>query len=349
MKIINENISRILIIRLSSLGDIVLTSALIRMLNEKFPDAEIDFLISKAFSETLKYNPRISNIIEYDKSKSYWQIGKDKKDLVRKLSTKSNYIYDIIIDLQNNIRSRHFRAGLSKNILSVNKNRMNKLFIVYLKRPYKDFTKPIPELYLKTVAPLGISDDGKPLELWLPEERNMDYYPPVRRKFIEENRKIAIAPGAHHFTKRWKADNFLALIEILANEYGAEIHLLGGVADKETTDFIKKNTKVDIYDHSCSTSIIETAEIIDKCSLLICNDTGVMHIAAARQTPVVAIFGSTVREFGFFPYRVPSVVIEKSIDCRPCTHTGRSSCPKKHLNCLTTISVEDVINKIFLK
>ncbi len=329
--------NRILLIRLSSIGDIILTTALVRMMSSQIHGSKVDFLTSNPFTEILKYNPHINRIIKYDKSLPLKEIANKK--------IKLHGTYDKVIDLQNNFRSRHFRLGLSDKIFTVKKNRMNKLSLVYLKKPFLDFARPVPEIYLETVKQLGIEDDGKGLELWLAAEENQNEYPPGFKK-TSNNNSIAVAPGAHHFTKRWQAEKFLELIEKLKVELNSDIFLIGGTADKETTDFILKNSSVEINDYSCSESILKTAEIIDKCGLLISSDSGVMHIAAARQTPVIAIFGSTVSEFGFAPYRVKSKIIQKDIPCRPCTHIGRSSCPKSHFKCMDLISVKDVFTTV---
>ena len=339
-----KDIKSILVIRLSSMGDVILTSALLRMLNEQLPETAIDFLVSEPFAKILDHNPRVDFLLKYDKSINFKEISKRKsKQLSFSSASETDGKYDVIIDLQNNLRSRYYCKGIGREIFSVNKHRLNKLSLVYRKKPIIKKLLPIPEVYLETIKELGIIDDKKPLELWLPGEAELGYYPPVRKKFNEENKRIAIAPGAAHFTKRWQVEKYLDLIERLHDDYGAEIFLIGGKADVETTNFVLNNSKITIEDFSGSTSIIETAKIVDQCSLLITNDTGVMHIAAARQTPVIAIFGSSVRDFGFAPYRVPSVIVEKEVSCRPCSHIGREKCPKKHFKCMKNILVEDIL------
>jgi ADP-heptose:LPS heptosyltransferase len=186
--------------------------------------------------------------------------------------------------------------------------------------------------------------------LWFPEERKYDNYPPESRKQVLENIKsVAVAPGAFHFSKRWPAEKFSELIKSILRDYGAEVNLLGGPRDKELCErIISDVADPGVADRSGSVSIIKTARIIDKSDLLITNDTGVMHIAAARRVPLIALFGSTVKEFGFAPYRTPNKIVEVKLNCRPCTHIGRKNCPKSHFNCMDNITVEEILKTINL-
>ena len=197
-------------------------------------------------------------------------------------------------------------------------------------------------MYLKAA---GVIDDGMPLELWLPNEKQAVY---VRKKTYSQETKqvIALAPGAHHATKRWQPEKFAELSEKIFSNYKYDIILLGGVADKEICGRVKNIAQCPITDYSGASSIIETAKLLDSATLLITNDTGVSHISAVRQIPVITIFGSTTPDFGFSPFRVQSQIIEKQISCRPCTHIGRSSCPKKHFDCMNLITVDDVFIKV---
>ena len=323
------------------MGDVILTTSLVRQIKKTYPNSKIDFLVAKPFSEIYKFNPYISNIIEYDKTKSKTEISKFRDGLIR----NNSFIYNYIIDLQKNRRSIFFLKGLGEKIFTVKKNRLHKLSLVYFKRP-KVKNLSIPHVYLETAAELGIIDDKLGLEIWLPEEANSSGYPPHSRQLNKEISKIAIAPGAHHFTKRWPADKFIALIKELKSRYKAEIVLIGGKTDRDLCSEISSALPFEVDDQSGSTSILKTAEIINSCDLLVCNDTGVMHMAAARRVPLIAIFGSTVKELGFMPFRSPNIIVEKNVKCRPCSHIGRHKCPKKHFNCMNLIETDDIISAI---
>jgi len=333
---------QILIIRLSSIGDIILATPLIRILKNKYKNAIIDFIINKPFKEIVEYNPYIDNIIIYDKSKSIKDNLKIKKNL------QNNYK---IIDLHNNLRTIMFRKVLGKYV-KIDKNRIQKLKLVYLKQVPKAKIC-IPMLYINTAKKLfDIEYDNKGLELWLPEEKENKIYLPNKQKPFILN-KIALAPGAKHFTKRWLYHYFVELIIKLNKEYSnIEFNLIGGIDDKiicnEILSEIKtKNSNININDFSGEESLITTTRIINNCNLMITNDTGVMHIAAARKVPIVALFGSTTTSLGFTPFEVPYIVCEdENLKCRPCTHIGRKNCPKKHFKCMNNLTPDKVFNKI---
>jgi heptosyltransferase-2 len=336
----------ILMIRLSSMGDVVLTTSLVRQLKATFPNSRIDFVTSQEFKEIYKYNPYISNLIEYDKSSNFEQIATQKNDIKQNLPLGK---YDYVIDLQRNMRTKIFRSGLGEIYFLVHKRRLHKLSLVYLKKPLYKTLIPVPEVNRFCVRELDVKNDNKGLEIWLPEEKGLQNYPPeFKQRKKDEFYKIAIAPGAYHFTKRYPKERFVNLIELISKKINAEFYIIGGMKDKEITDYIKLNSKVNITDYSNSTSILETAKILNTMDVLITNDTGVMHIAASRKIPVLAIFGSTVKEFGFIPYGTDYRIAESTINCRPCTHIGRNECPRKHFDCMMNITVEKLVKELFV-
>jgi len=324
------------------MGDVILTTHLVRNLSYSYPNSRIDFITAKLFTEIYKFNPHLTNLYEYDKNWDNTEIRKFKKNI---LESRDNEKYDLIIDLQRRLRSCQLRRGLGKKIVKVRKNRLNKISLVYFKKNISKIVKQIPEIYFDTISEYNIKDDGKGLELWLPKDKGN--YLPFSKNIVNNDKiSIAIAPGAYHTTKRWLPEKFAELTKVLKKQYNTEIVIIGGISDVDITRKIIDLSGEDIIDKSSSDSIISTSEIIDKCNILITNDTGLMHIAAARQVPVVAIFGSTVKEFGFTPFRVNHVVVDKDIPCRPCTHIGRNTCPKGHFNCMNLISVDDVLNAV---
>ena len=251
--------------------------------------------------------------------------------------------------MQNNLRSLIFRKFIGNKIFTINKPRLNKLSLVYFKKKLNKNFKPVSELYLESGENIGVKDDNLGLELWMPEEKGKNSYPPFKKIInFSKLKKIAIAPGANYYTKRWPAERFAELAGKLVENYNFEIFILGGEKDKQIGEYIKiaNIDKHSIFDCTNSSSIIDTTRVIDNCSLLITNDTGVMHIASARQTPVIALFGSSVRDFGFSPYRVKNIILEKNVKCRPCSHIGRNYCPEKHFKCMLEISINDVLKAV---
>ncbi len=344
-KYLNNNYNNILIIRLSSMGDVILTSHLVRLVKERFPLSQISFIVAAQHLDAVDNNPYITKVIKYDKTKNIFEINNEKKE---RFGTDELDNYDLIIDLQKNHRSRKIVRGLHGELHRVNKNRLHKLSLVWLKKPLEGKDRHITELYLDAVSSLGVTDDGKGLELWLPEERGKSQYPPELKTpgYLNSINRIAIAPGAFHNTKRWPQERFAELAEILHERYGSEIILLGGPGDRKICNDIRALCPVKIADYSGALSVLDTARLVDICRLVVTNDTGVMHIAAARRVPVAAIFGSTVPAFGFTPFRVSHRIIQKELPCRPCTHFGTDSCPKKHFNCMNLITAAEVAQEV---
>ena len=329
-----NNIKNILIIRLSSIGDIVLTSPIIRSLKATFPNSQLSFLTFSNFADTIRFNPRINNKIFVPKNDlkknflSYFKIN---------LSFLDNIVFDIIIDLQNNKYSKKIISLLKcQHLFTLNKQRLHKLSLVYLKKPLiKDFS--VVNNYFATFEKhIELIKDNLGLEFWLDSEET---YLEQKMNIKSDKITISIAPGAAHKTKQWLPEYFVELIDMLHSEYKDSliIQLLGSSKEKKLADYIIKNTNIKLNDYIGKTSLIETGKLIDKSHLLVTNDTGLMHIAAARQTPIVAMFGSSVRELGFAPYRAISTIVEIPLWCRPCSHIGRSFCPLIHFNCMKKI------------
>lgn len=335
-----QDINKILVIRLSSMGDIILTTPVPKLLRKLFPEVVTDFLIGSEFSEIYKNNPYINKVIAYNRSR---KISEN-----RKLRNSLNK-YDLIIDLQNNFRSRDFSSGLGNQIVRSRKNRLHKLSLVYLKKSLIENYSVIDN-YL-SVLHQELSPEDKKTELWLSSDKVAGNYLPdkLMQKISRHSPRIAIAPGANHFTKRYPAAGFIGLAQRLHIEMNAEIILTGGKKDVLICEEIERSLPFPIENCSGASSIAATAEHLDVCDFLITNDTGVMHIAAARRKPVISIFGSSVRQLGFAPYEDDFLIAEKELSCRPCSHIGRSSCPKKHFNCMNLIKSEDIfllINKL---
>lgn len=331
---------KILLVRISSLGDVILTTHLPRLIKKKFPDAQLDYLVSKQYSQLLRYNPYISKVLEYDKSLPF------TKHLLSMFSWFNQINYDYIIDLQNNPRSLIFTFGKSTAIYRFPKHRLTKLLMIYFKyRP--NLIKSIPELYKDSIPFLRDFDDNYGLEIWTKKDFESGYYFPHTRSISPiALKKIAIAPGAKHFTKRLPVSIFKQLIENLLQEFECKIILLGGREDIDLAKELVIDTKL-IENFVGEIDFISTAEILDDVELVVTNDSAVVHFASSRKIPVVQIFGSTVPEFGFTPYKVPFQIVElNDVKCRPCTHYGRLKCPRHHFNCMNKITPQKIFDAI---
>ncbi len=314
---------KILIIRLSSLGDILLTTPVIRAINKKYPNSQIDYVVKKQYSSSLRYNPIISSLYLYEKEKA-----KSIKDQIRKVQ------YDMVIDLQNNLRSCALTFGLSTEVKRFKKSTFKKLLLVWTKINLLKEIKPIPLRYAETAA-LQLDDYG--LDLFIPEN--------INHKLAAGKKYIGICPGAKHFTKRWPEEYFIELGNKLSSQ-NFTVVIFGGKEDRELCEAISFRIENSI--NLCnSDDLLQTAMDMKQCQHIICNDSGLMHTAAAVGVPITAIFGSTVREFGFIPYLSDNTILENnSLSCRPCSHIGRSSCPKKHFKCMQEIKPNMVFDHV---
>ncbi len=336
---------KILVIRLSSIGDIVLTTAFVRILRAKFPNSQIDFLVFSHFRDIYLLNKNIDNLLTIEK-----KISNDELEGFENKLLSKNGKYDIIIDLHNNSRTKLIRKNLSNLIYSIDKRRLFKLGLVYLKIGKNKEYQKIHNIYMNTLKNYELEDDKLGLEFWLNSDLTNNKYLAHSKKFTpKEKFNIVIAPGAYHKTKMWLTEYYIELIELI-KEKCSSITLLGGVNDKLVIEKISSQNHF-LQNFCGKTSLIESAEIIDKADLLITNDTGLMHIAAARQVPVATFFGSTTKELGFEPFRVPNIILETELYCRPCTHIGRKHCPLLHFNCMKKITPQYAADRIndFLK
>ena len=339
--------SRILVIRLSSIGDIVLASPLLRVLRTNFPNSQIDFFIKKEFAELIRYNPNINTIYEFNSSDGW----KGLRALKKKIKAEH---YDLVIDIHNLLRSNYLRSNIgAKHILTINKRILKRTALVKFKWNIYDYGIPIPERYIEPLKPFSIINDNKGLELFFPDEVRLNVSDRVAKEQLQAyGYTIGICPSAKHFTKRWQLERFSELGILLAKNLKSKIFVFGGYTDKDLGAAISSQINSTAGNKTAMNfcgefSILETASAMELCDLIVTNDSGLLHIASAMKRKIVAIFGSTVREFGFFPYMSDAVVLElKDLRCRPCSHIGRNRCPKGHFKCMKDISVEMVYKEI---
>lgn len=326
---------RILIIRLSSIGDIILTSSFIRQTRIAFPQAHIDFIVKKQFSELIIFNPHIDHVFNLDTAKE----KEEMPDLRNRIKKNK---YDFIFDLHNNFRSNRLTKGLSKR--TIRKDKLNRFLLVYTGLNRYQQVTPIPLRYLQTGLKAGIKDDGNGLDLFWPNR-----YEQLADRIVAQmkpNRVFyALAPGAAHFSKRWPIDRFKKLTELILNKTKSSVVILGSKEEQPEMESLVIDPRV--MNLAGKLSLLESATILNRSQALVTNDSGLMHMASAVQTPLVAIFGSTVKELGFFPFRCKHAILEKKdLNCRPCSHIGRKDCPKKHFKCMLELDADLVFNTL---
>lgn len=326
----------ILIIRMSSLGDIILTSPLIRSLRKAYPDARLDYVVKNEFYPLICHNPHLDNIFVYDKRENNLKAIKTKIKSVK---------YDLILDIHKKFRSHYLVFGSkAKEIRRFKKHIFERQLLVWF--GVSKFTEVIPQYkkYFHGLHDLNVSYDGVGTEIFITEEiinRSKDI---LKSAGIQPNDKcLAICPGAKYWNKRWLPERFAELAGKIKTELNHKLIFLGGPNEMGLNQKILSVGHLDGINLAGKTNLLESAAILEYCDLAITNDSGLMHMAQAVKTPVVAIFGPTTKELGYFPLPESSKVVEdKSVECRPCTHHGMNHCPKKHFNCMKNITVDTV-------
>ncbi len=327
---------KFLIIRFSSIGDIVLTTPVIRCLRKQYPDAEIHFLTKQTFRSIVANNPNINKI---------HTLGESFELLLHELKTEA---YDYIIDLHHNLRTLRIKRFL-KNVKAFSFNKLNvEKFIL---TNFKIDTLPekhIVDRNLETVKSLGVADDGLGLDYFIPEKdivNNQDIPTSHLHGYI------AIVIGAALATKKMPIHK----LKELCLAIGHPIILLGGKEDYEDAVVIASVDPIKIYNACGKFSLNESADLVRRSKLVITHDTGLMHIAAALQKPIISVWGNTVPAFGMYPYygkyakQHYDVVEINKLWCRPCSKIGYKKCPKGHFKCMEKIAVNDIVNLVNLR
>ena len=312
---------KILILRFSSIGDIVLTSPVVRCLKQQLKNSEIHYLTKKSFFSVVENNPNIDKVFSFE------------KDILEVLPELKKENYDWVIDLHHNLRSIRVKRVLGKPSRSLNKLNIEKWLLVNLKiNRLPD--KHIVERYFETVAHLGIKNDLKGLDFFIDAKDEVDIFS-LPKEF--HNGFIAFVIGAKHNTKKIPLEKIISICK----KINRPIILIGGKEDFETGE--KTTSQISTTFNACGKyNLQQSASLIKQAEKVITHDTGMMHIAAAFQKNIISVWGNTVPEFGMYPYmpgnEANSTIVEvKNLSCRPCSKIGFEKCPKGHFKCMNEI------------
>ncbi|MEQ8910490.1 MAG: glycosyltransferase family 9 protein [Vicingaceae bacterium] len=322
---------KILIIRFSSIGDIVLTTPVIRCLKKQVDgEAEIHFLTKKAYAPLVAENPYLSKV---------YTIEKSTNEVIEELQAEG---YDYVVDLHKNMRARRVKSKLKAFSFTFDKLNFKKWLLVNFKWDRMPDIH-IVDRYLASVKALGIEKDENGLDYFLPE----NFKPSISLPYQKGN-YVVLVLGANHGTKKIPESK---MQEILAKSKQSFV-LLGGKEDQVLGDQLAQLAPERIFNAAGKTTLHESAYLIKDSKSVITPDTGMMHIAAAFQKPIVSLWGNTVPELGMYPYYEKgkenrSTVFEvKGLSCRPCSKIGFKKCPKGHFKCMMEIESEAVVSSI---
>jgi heptosyltransferase-2 len=333
-------VKKILIIQTAFLGDLILTLPLIQVIKKNMPEASVDIVVIPSTAEILNNNPLVRNVIKYDKrSSSLVELlkfgGKLKKNK-----------YDILISPHRSVRSAVLSfLTSSKTSIAFDKSSMNFLYKQNIK--YETGLHEI-QRNLKLLEPIGIHESAiiSP-QLFVGQDDEAVIENVLREVNLTGSKFVTIAPGSVWFTKRYPESKFASLCKLLSLEGIAAI-LIGGEKDIETGMRITQEVGSELVrDLTGKLTVLQSAEIIRRSSLLITNDSAPLHIGNAVATPVFAVFGSTITGFGFYPYGKSDKVFEiHGLVCRPCGIHGKTSCPIGTLDCMNRIDEKTIADNI---
>jgi ADP-heptose:LPS heptosyltransferase len=327
---------KFLILRFSSIGDIVLTTPVIRCLKQQVVGAEIHFATKKSYKTLVENNPYINK---------YFLLEKADNELIKQLKTEK---YDYVIDLHHNIRTLKIKLSLGVKSYSFDKLNFRKWLLVNLSNKYinifnsivKKYQMPdihIVDRYLDTVKTFGVVNDNQGLDYFIPEKD--EYQIAGFDKKILENYAV-YAIGGQHETKKLPLNKMVELCRTIK----MPIVLIGGPEDFEKGEELLKKLRTAFWPglviNFCGKcNLNQSASIIEKAELVYTHDTGMMHVAAALKKKVISIWGNTVPAFGMYPYQTDYEVIEnKFLNCRPCSKIGHSKCPLDHFDCMNALN-----------
>jgi ADP-heptose:LPS heptosyltransferase len=317
---------KILIIRFSSIGDIVLTTPVIRCCKEQIPDLEIHVITKKIFLNILINNPYVSKVHAFESKID---------ELIEQLKNEN---FDFIVDLHNNIRSLSLKHKLNIPSSSFNKLNIKKWLYVQFKLNRLPSIH-IVDRYFEAVSSLHVKNDGKGLDYFIPKQDEINLSETLPSSF--QNGYYALVLGGSYFTKQIPENKLSEIIELSDKP----LLMLGGKSEFELGQKLIQFYPNKLF-NACGKFNLNQSSYFIKCAeKVITSDTGLMHIAAAFKKEIHSLWGNTVKEFGMYPYlpNDKSKIHEvKTLSCRPCSKLGFHKCPKGHFKCMNEIDVRSI-------
>lgn len=317
---------KILFIRLSSIGDIVLTTPLVRCVNQQIANVEIHYLCKDSYRLLLSSNPNIHQLHTFNK---------EDKTLKNRLKDEK---FDYVIDLQHNRHSKSICRYLKVSHRSFPKLNVRKWILVNFKINLLPNVH-IVDRYFKALEDLNVTNDNKGLDFYISDQ----YIHQIQKENLPEV-FVAVAVGSKHNTKQLPKEKLLEI----SQKTDIPFVFLGDKNDAVIVEYLQTHLQKPSYNLCGKLNLQESADCVSKAKILLCGDTGLMHIAAALNTPIVSIWGNTVPAFGMYPYMPMNqdkyVIVEnKKLFCRPCSKLGFKRCPLGHFKCMQSLSVEEIV------
>jgi ADP-heptose:LPS heptosyltransferase len=323
---------KVLVIRFGAIGDLVLATPVLRAL--KAAGYSVHLLLLKQYKEVLDANPNIDAFHFFDVSERLNQQLRDEA-------------FDAVIDLQNDETSVYLCKQIDVKPLPAPRHRWTSHIFETVHRGGAPRVHQV-DRYFAAVAPLGIRNDGRGLDHFIPAGAEVPY------SDIPTSHQVgflALVIGGSAPTKRLQQ----AQLKLFCVQLQHPIILLGGPEDAARGEELRHLDPVKIYNACGKFSFQESADLLRKAKLVVTHDTGLMHVAAALKKPVITVWGSTVPAQGMTPYygelhdaRHPKLALDVQVEklwCRPCTDTGREHCPLGHFRCMRKIDIDGLVAK----
>ena len=325
---------RVLIVRFHSMGGVLLTTPLIRAIRARHPSCDIMVLTERRYAPLVSANPHVTEVVETGRRRGVRQLASHLR--------RQHFTH--LLDLQRDARSLVLRGlvrghwGLSQT------DRVQRLVMIRTKRNLYHEVLPLPERFFAAARDLEVTPDTGPPELFLADEAVEQAKTWLEQAGVPSDSPfIAMAPGASRATRRWPPEYFVNLVKKVTAT-GAYVVIVGGANESKLASEIALRAGPHAASAAGALGLQATGGVLKRAAALIAGDTGLLHLGTAVGTPVVAIFGPTVRQFGWFPYQAHASVVERDLACRPCSSRGTAECPLKHHQCMKAIKPDDVFN-----
>src|SRR5688572_168093 len=329
---------KFLVIRFSSIGDIVLASPVLRCLKKQVMTAEVHFLTKSSFKAVTISNPYVDKFFYYD------------NDINAVIDLLKKEEYDYVIDLHNNFRSNKVKRSLEAKSYTINKRNFEKFLLTRFKidiMPKRHITKRS----LDTIADFGVIDDEAGLDYFIPEEDL------VKESDIPASHHagyIAIVIGASYYTKKLPVHKLITLCESIHHP----IILIGGREDVRVGEEVAAFGNGKVYNACGKFNLNESADLVRRSKIVISHDTGLQYIASAFNKKVLAIWGSTSPRLDVEPYYSKAFLAtqkEKPYEniirlpelwCQPCSKYGKKKCPLGHFKCMEQMDINYITERV---
>lgn len=317
---------KILVVRFSSIGDIVLTTPILRCIKQQLKDVELHYVTKHNFLSVIENNIYVDKV---------FTIKDSLKDVIPQLKKEN---YDYVIDLHHNVRTLRLKTALGKKSFSFNKLNWEKFLVVNFKKN-KLPNIHIVDRYFETVQSLGVKNDNKGLDYFINEKDEVDIPSTLPSMFHEDYHALVV--GGSYFTKQIPINK----LKEICTKSSLPLILLGGKEDAAIAEQVYQLHKNKTINLCGKLNLNQSASIIQQANKVITSDTGLMHIAAAFKKDIISLWGNTIPEFGMGPYLAGknSQILEvQDLSCRPCSKLGYKKCPKGHFKCMNDIVITEI-------